>query len=384
MADKRDYYEVLGVQKGASEDELKKAFRKLAKQYHPDLHPGDKEAEEKFKEVNEAYEVLSDPEKRSRYDQFGHAGVDPNYGGGAGAGGFGGFGDMGDIFDSIFSGFGFGSGGGRAANPNAPRRGADIRANLTIDFMEACTGKKVKMKYPRSESCPDCNGTGAAAGTSPKTCPDCHGTGTVRISQRTPFGNISQTTTCSRCGGKGRVVDNPCRTCSGHGMVKKTIERDIDIPAGIDDGQTLRVAGEGNRGTNGGPSGDLHINITVRPDPIFERDGYDVWTDIPITYAQATLGDEITVPTVGGKVKYTVPEGTQNNTVFRLKGKGIKRLNRSDYGDHYVRINVEVPRNLTRDQKEKLREFEASLNEKNYAKRNTFKDKLEKIKDIFK
>ncbi|WP_294489590.1 molecular chaperone DnaJ [uncultured Ruminococcus sp.] len=386
MADKRDYYEVLGVQKGASEDELKKAFRKLAKQYHPDLHPGDKEAEEKFKEVNEAYEVLSDPEKRSRYDQFGHAGVDPNYGGGAGAGagGFGGFGDMGDIFDSIFSGFGFGSGGGRAANPNAPRRGADIRANLTIDFMEACTGKKVKIKYARNEPCPDCNGTGAAAGTSPKTCPDCHGTGTVRISQRTPFGNISQTATCTRCGGKGRVVDNPCRTCSGQGMVKKTVERDIDIPAGIDDGQTLRVAGEGHRGTNGGPNGDLHISISVKPDPIFERDGYDVWTDIPITYAQATLGDEITVPTVGGKVKYTVPEGTQNNTVFRLKGKGIKRLNRSDYGDHYVRISVEVPRNLTREQKEKLREFEASLNEKNYAKRNSFKDKLEKIKDIFK
>ena len=386
MADKRDYYEVLGVQKGASEDELKKAFRKLAKQYHPDLHPGDKEAEEKFKEVNEAYEVLSDPEKRSRYDQFGHAGVDPNYGGGAGAGagGFGGFGDMGDIFDSIFSGFGFGSGGGRAANPNAPRRGADIRANLTIDFMEACTGKKVKIKYARNEPCPDCNGTGAAAGTSPKTCPDCHGTGTVRISQRTPFGNISQTATCTRCGGKGRVVDNPCRTCSGQGMVKKTVERDIDIPAGIDDGQTLRVAGEGHRGTNGGPNGDLHISISVKPDPIFERDGYDVWTDIPITYAQATLGDEITVPTVGGKVKYTVPEGTQNNTVFRLKGKGIKRLNRSDYGDHYVRISVEVPRNLTREQKEKLREFEASLNEKNYAKRNSFRDKLEKIKDIFK
>ncbi|HCJ40198.1 MAG TPA: molecular chaperone DnaJ, partial [Ruminococcus sp.] len=297
---------------------------------------------------------------------------------------FGGFGDMGDIFDSIFSGFGFGSGGGRAANPNAPRRGADIRANLTIDFMEACTGKKVKIKYARNEPCPDCNGTGAAAGTSPKTCPDCHGTGTVRISQRTPFGNISQTATCTRCGGKGRVVDTPCRTCSGQGMVKKTVERDIDIPAGIDDGQTLRVAGEGHRGTNGGPNGDLHISISVKPDPIFERDGYDVWTDIPITYAQATLGDEITVPTVGGKVKYTVPEGTQNNTVFRLKGKGIKRLNRSDYGDHYVRISVEVPRNLTREQKEKLREFEASLNEKNYAKRNSFRDKLEKIKDIFK
>lgn len=381
MAEKRDYYEVLGVQKGASEDELKKAFRKMAKQYHPDLHPGDKECEERFKEVNEAYEVLSDPDKRARYDQFGHAGVDPNYGGaGAGGAGFGGFGDMGDIFDSIFGGFGFG-GGSRSANPNAPRRGSDIRANIVIDFMEACKGKKVKMKFARSEQCPDCHGSGAAAGTSPKTCPDCHGSGQVRVTQRTPFGNISQTTVCSRCGGKGKIVDTPCRTCNGQGNVKKQVERDIDIPAGIDDGQTLRVGGEGHAGTNGGPNGDLHINVTVRPDPIFERDGYDVWTEIPLTYAQATLGDEITVPTVEGKVKYNVPEGTQTGTVFRLKGKGVKKLNRNDHGDHYVRVYIEVPKNLNKDQQEKLREFEKSLGEKNYAKRKTFFDRL---KDRFK
>ena len=203
----------------------------------------------------------------------------------------------------------------------------------------------------------------------------------VRITQRTPFGNIAQTTTCSRCGGKGQIIDNPCHTCNGQGRVKKVSEKEINVPAGIDDGQTLRVGGEGNCGINGGPNGDLHINITVRPDPIFERDGYDVWTEIPLTYAQATLGDEITVPTVDGKVKYTVPEGTQTGTVFRLRGKGIKKVNRNDHGDHYVRVTVEVPRNLTKEQKEKLRDYEKSLGEKNYAKRKTFFDKL---KDKFK
>ncbi|MBR1562452.1 MAG: molecular chaperone DnaJ [Ruminococcus sp.] len=378
MADnKRDYYEVLGVSKGASDDELKKAFRKLAKQYHPDLHPGDKEAEEKFKEVNEAYEVLSDADKRARYDQFGHAGVDPSYGGGAGAGGFGGFGDMGDIFDSIFGGFG-GFGGGRRANPNSPRRGEDVKASVIIDFMEACKGKSVNIKVNRAEKCTACGGSGAEAGSSPKTCPDCNGTGSVRITQRTPFGNIAQTTTCNRCRGKGKIVDNPCRVCGGVGRVRSTVEKTVDVPAGIDDGQTLRVSGEGNGGYNGGPNGDLHINVTVRPDPLFERDGYDVWTDIPLTYTQATLGDEITVPTVDGKVTYKVPEGTQTGTVFRLRGKGIKKINRPDHGDHYVRVNIEVPKNLTKEQKVKLKEFEQSLSDKNYAKRSTFFDKLKK------
>ena len=283
--------------------------------------------------------------------------------------------------DGFSGGFGGGFGGGRSANPNAPRRGEDIRANVVLDFMEACKGKTVKLRINRAEKCPDCHGTGAAAGSSPKTCPDCHGTGTVRITQRTPFGNIAQTTTCSRCGGKGQIIDNPCHTCNGQGRVKKVSEKEINVPAGIDDGQTLRVGGEGNCGINGGPNGDLHINITVRPDPIFERDGYDVWTEIPLTYAQATLGDEITVPTVDGKVKYTVPEGTQTGTVFRLRGKGIKKVNRNDHGDHYVRVTVEVPRNLTKEQKEKLRDYEKSLGEKNYAKRKTFFDKL---KDKFK
>ncbi len=375
MADKRDYYEVLGVSKGASDDELKKAFRKLAKQYHPDLHPGDKAAEEKFKEINEAYEVLSDKDKRARYDQFGHAGVDPNYGGGAGAGGFGGFGDMGDIFDSIFSGFG-GFGGGRRADPNAPRRGEDVKANVIIDFMDACKGKTVTVRVNRAQRCTACGGSGAEAGSAPKTCPDCNGRGTVRVTQRTPFGNIAQTTTCNRCHGKGKIVENPCKVCQGQGRIRGSVEKEIDVPAGVDDGQILRVAGEGSSGINGGPNGDLHITVTVRPDPLFERDGYDVWTEIPLTYTQATLGDEITVPTVEGKVTYKVPEGTQTGTVFRLRGKGIKKINRPDHGDHYVKVNIEVPKNLTKDQKQKLKEFEQSLSDKNYAKRSTFFDKL--------
>ncbi len=375
MADKRDYYEVLGVSKGASDDELKKAFRKLAKQYHPDLHPGDKQAEEKFKEVNEAYEVLSDKDKRARYDQFGHAGVDPNYGGGAGAGGFGGFGDMGDIFDSIFGGFG-GFGGSRRADPNAPRRGEDIKANVIIDFMDACKGKTVTVRVNRAQRCTACGGSGAEPGSSPKTCPDCNGRGTVRVTQRTPFGNIAQTTTCNRCHGKGRIIEKPCKVCQGQGRVRGSFEKEIDVPAGVDDGQILRVAGEGSSGINGGPNGDLHITVTVRPDPLFERDGYDVWTDIPLTYTQATLGDEITVPTVDGKVTYKVPEGTQSGTVFRLRGKGIKKINRPDHGDHYVRVNIEVPKNLTKDQKQKLKDFEQSLSDNNYAKRSSFFDKL--------
>lgn len=384
MADKRDYYEVLGVQKGATDDELKKAFRKMAKKYHPDLHPGDKECEEKFKEVNEAYEVLSDPDKRSRYDQFGHAGVDPNFGAGpsgsgfSGFSGFGGFGDMGDIFDSIFGGFG---GGGSRSNPNAPRRGEDLRANVTIDFMEACKGKKVKVKYSRAEQCSECHGSGAAPGTGAKTCPVCNGSGQERVTQRTPFGNISSTRTCSRCGGKGKVIENPCKKCNGAGRVKTPVEKEIGIPAGIDDGQILRAAGEGNCGTNGGPNGDLHIVVTVRPDPIFERDGYNVWTEIPITYAQAALGAEIVVPTVDGKIKYTVPEGTQNGTTFRMRGKGIKRRGGNTRGDHYVKVNIEIPKSLTKDQQEKLKAFDNSLNEKNYAKRKSF---FEKLKDKFK
>lgn len=377
MADKRDYYEVLGVAKGASDDELKKAYRKLAKQYHPDLHPDDKECEAKFKEINEAYEVLSDSDKRAKYDQFGHAGVDPSYGGGAGGyGGFGGFGDVSDIFESFFGGFG---GSRRSANPNAPRRGGNISANINIDFMEACKGKAVEIKINRMETCSECHGTGAASGTAPTTCPECHGTGAVNVQQRTPFGVIQTQKTCSRCGGKGRINNNPCKKCSGQGRTRTGSTKKVEIPAGIDDGQTLKVAGGGDAGLNGGPSGDLLINVTVRPDPIFERDGFDVWTDIPITFTQAALGDEIIVPTIDGKVKYNVPSGTQNATVFRLRDKGIKRY--GGRGDHYVRVSVEVPKNLTKEQEKLLREFDTSLGNSNYQKRQSFFDKLkEKFK----
>ncbi len=378
---KRDYYEVLGVTKGASEDEIKKAFRKLAKQYHPDLHPGDKDCEEKFKEVNEAYEVLSDPDKKSRYDQFGHAGVDPNFGAGAGAGGFGGFGgfsDISDIFEGFFGGFG---GSSRRANPNAPRRGQDISASVTIEFMEACKGKRISIRINRLEKCPECGGSGSEKGSSVKTCTECHGTGRVQVQQRTPFGAITSEQVCSRCGGKGKIIERPCPECSGRGSVRKAVTREIDIPAGINNGQTLRVSGAGDCGVNGGANGDLNVTVYVKSDKMFERDGYDIWTEVPITYAQATLGAEITVPTIDGKVKYTVPAGTQTHTVFRLKGKGIKKLNRSDFGDHYVRVMVEIPKNLTKEQENRLREFDKALSDKNYQNRETF---FSKLKDMFK
>lgn len=383
MADKRDYYDVLGIKKGCTEEELKKAYRTSAKQYHPDLNQDDKTAEAKFKEVSEAYEVLSDATKRERYDQFGHAGVDPSYGGGGYGGGGGGFGggfggDMSDILEGFFGGS---FGGGRSANPNAPRRGQDIRANINIDFMEACKGKKIEVRINRMDKCSDCNGTGAKTGTTSKTCSDCNGTGSIKVAQRTPFGMISQAKTCPRCSGKGKIIDSPCPKCSGAGRARTVATRDIEIPAGIDDGQTLQVKGQGDCGLNGGPSGDLNVSVTVRPDPIFERrNGYDIWTEVPITYTQATLGDEITVPTIDGKMKYSVTEGTQPGTVFRMKNKGVKKINRSDRGDHYVQVIVEVPSNLTKKQQDLLREFESSLGDKNYEKQKNFFDK---IKDKF-
>ncbi len=383
MADERDYYEVLGVQKGASDDELKKSFKKLARKYHPDLHPDDKECEEKFKELNKAYEVLSDPEKRQRYDQFGHAGVDPNYGGGGFSGGFnaGGYGDMGDIFEDLFGGiFGGGSRRSSRSNVNAPRRGGDIKANVNISFMEACEGKKHEMKISHMEKCPECNGTGAQKGTAPQTCPDCNGRGTVDIAQRTPFGTITSKTTCSRCSGKGKIIGTPCSKCSGTSRVRVEKTISVDIPAGIDDGMILRVGGQGDSGLNGGPNGDLNVVVSVRPHPIFTRDGFDVHCEIPITYTQAVLGDEITVPTIDGKVKYNIAEGTQTGTVFRLKGKGIKKIRRSDRGDQYVKISIEVPKNLTEKQKAALKEYEKAMSESetetHYDKRKTFFDKL--------
>ncbi len=378
MADKRDYYEVLGLSKSASDADIKKAYRTLAKKYHPDLHPDDATATEKMQEVNEAYEVLSDPDKKARYDQFGHAGVDPSYGGGAGGSGFGGFGDVSDIFDSIFGGFG-GFGGSRSASANAPRKGQDIRTSVTISFMEACMGKKCEIRVNRFERCSECSGTGAAPGTTHETCPECNGRGNVNVATRTPFGVISQTKTCTKCQGKGKVVKTPCAHCSGQGRIKVTKTISVDVPAGIDNGQVIAVRNGGDCGSNGGPNGDINITVYVKSDRYFERDGYNVHCEVPITYAQAVLGDEISVPTITGSVKCTIPEGTQNGTVMRLRGKGIKRLNRSDYGDQLITINVEIPKNLSKKQRELLKDFDDSLNDKNYVKRQSFFEKLKSM-----
>ena len=380
--EKRDYYEVLGVDKSVSDDELKKAYRKAAKKYHPDLHPGDAEAEKNFKEVNEAYEVLSDKEKKARDDQFGHAGVDPNFGaGGFGGGGFGGgfgdFGDLGDIFGSIFGG---GFGGGQRRNPNAPRRGNDTAATINLSFEEAAKGCEKTVKVTKIDNCKDCGGSGAEKGSEAKTCPVCHGSGQVSSAQRTPFGVMQTQRVCDHCRGSGKIIDKPCRTCAGKGRIRHTVEQNVKVPAGIDDGQVINLRGGGDAGVNGGPSGDLRINVNVRPHPIFERSGFDVFCEIPITFTQAALGDEITVPTLDGKVKFTIHEGTQPNDEFKLKGKGIQRLNYSGKGDQYVKVIVEVPKDLSKAQKDKLKEFDKACDEKNYKKQKTF---AEKIKNLF-
>ncbi len=367
MADKRDYYEVLGVSKGASDDEIKKAYRKKAKEYHPDLHPGDAEAEAKFKEANEAYEVLSDSQKKARYDQFGHAGVDPNYGAGGGnpfGGGFGGFGgdgmefDLGDIFGSFFGG---GFGGGRQSNPNGPRRGEDVQARVTISFEEAAKGCKRSIDISRVDTCSECHGSGAKAGSSPKTCPDCGGRGFVNVQQRTAFGVISTQKSCPKCSGKGRVIDDPCVKCRGTGRVSTKTSVEVNIPAGIDDRQIFTVSGAGNAGVNGGPKGDLEVAVFVRPHSHFERDGYNVWLEQRISYTQAALGDNIRIPTLDGDVKFDIPAGTQSGTVFSLKGKGIQILNGRGRGDQLVRVIVDVPKSLSHRQKEILMEFEKEL-----------------------
>ncbi len=377
---KRDYYEVLGVNKGASDDEIKKAYRKAARQYHPDLHPDDKEAEAKFKECNEAYEVLSDPDKKARYDQFGFAGVDPNYG--AGQGGFGGgFGggfdgdiDLGDIFSTIFGGGGGGFGGfGGARNPNAPRKGRDIQSAVTITFEEAAKGCKKTIEIPRVEDCSKCHGTGAAEGTSPKTCPDCQGRGVINVQQRTAFGVMSTQRPCTRCGGKGKIVDNPCPKCQGKGKVRTRNKIEVDIPAGIDNRQVVNMRGSGDSGINGGPSGDLKIVINVRKHKEFERDGYDIWYNKHVSIVEATLGAELRVPTLDGDVKYTMPAGTQPGEVFKLKGKGIQRLNGVGKGDLYVKVIVDIPTGLNNEQKELLKKFDSSyVPPKNGGKKNFF------------
>ncbi len=379
MAEKRDYYEVLGVEKSASESELKSAYRKLAKKYHPDLNKDNKEAEEKFKEVNEAYEVLSNSDKRQKYDQFGHAGVDPNFGAGYGGAYGGGFGfedfDLGDIFGSFFGG---GFGGGSSARRNAPTRGESIRTSVVLSFEEAAFGCTKEVSITKTEKCSECSGTGAEKGTTAETCSNCHGTGTVKTTRRTPLGMVSSSSACPNCRGSGKIIKSPCKKCAGTGKERVTKKLSVNIPAGIDDGQTVSLRGEGSAGSNGGPNGDVLITVSVRPHHILNRDGTSITCEVPITFTQATLGDEIEVPTLDGKVKLPIPEGTETGKVFRLRGKGVPVLNSSRRGDQFVRVNIEVPKNLTKKQKELLRDFAKSIGEENYTERKSFFEKLKR------
>ena len=373
MADKRDYYEVLGINKGADEAEIKKAYRGLAKKYHPDLHPGDAEAEAKFKEINEAYDVLSDADKKAKYDQYGHAAFDPTagagYGGGYG-GGFGDFGDIGDIFSSFFGG---GFGGSSGARKNAPTRGEDIGVRISISFEEAAFGAKKDISYNRIQKCEDCGGSGAAKGTHAETCKVCGGAGQRRVTQRIGGMAFQTTTACDNCRGTGKVIKTPCTGCKGTGYVKVTKKVGVTIPAGIDDGGRIALRGMGCDGRNGGPTGDVILTVNVKNHSIFERDGYDIFCEVPITVTEATLGAEIDVPTLEGNQKYTIPDGTQPGTRFTLKQKGIPYINNPNKrGDLVFTVNVEIPKSLNKDQREKMRAFAESCKESNYTKKQGF------------
>ena len=377
MADKRDYYEVLGLKKGASEEEIKKAFRKMAMKYHPDRNPGDKKAEEKFKEVNEAYSVLSDADKKAKYDRFGFAGVDPSQGfGGSGAGGFGGFGGFDgfeDIFGDIFGSFG---GGATSRRANQPRKGRDLQKAISITFEEAAFGCKKTVSLNKYVTCPTCKGDGAKPGTSKKTCPKCGGTGQVQTFQRTPFGQFQSVTSCDQCGGTGSVIETPCPDCGATGRIKKNVSITVDIPAGVDNESVIPIRGQGEPGYNGGPAGDLYIVLNVKPHSMFKRNGADLYLDIPISFDQAALGAEITVPTLEGKVKYKIPSGTQPGTKFRLKEKGVKYLRREAKGDLYVTVNLEIPTKLNGKQKKAIEAMAKEVTEDCYQKKSSFTDKI--------
>lgn len=375
MAEKRDYYEVLGVQKGADEATIKKAYRTLAKKYHPDMNPGDKKAEAMFKEVNEAYDVLSDPEKKAKYDQFGHAAFDPaaggSYSGGGGFGGFGDFGDLGDIFGSFFGG-GFG-GGSSSQRRNSAQRGEDISARVSITFEEAVFGAKKDVSYNRIQKCPDCDGSGAAKGTKPETCTACGGSGQRRVTQRLGGMAFQSTTTCDACRGTGKIIKSPCQNCRGTGYIKVNKKLTVTIPAGIDDGERIALRGQGCDGRNGGSAGDLIITVNVRKHSIFERDGYNIYCEVPITVAEATLGAEIDVPTLEGNQKFTIPEGTQPGTQFTLRQKGIPYVNNSTRrGDLVFAVNIEIPKGLNERQKDQMRAFADACGESNYSKKSGF------------
>ncbi len=379
---KRDYYEVLGVSKTATQDELKKAYRKLARKYHPDLNKDNPEAAEKFKECNEAYSVLSDEQKRAQYDQFGPEAFENGGMGGPGAGGFGGFGGFGgsgmeDIFDMFFGGQGR---GGRSNNAG-PQRGADLRYDMEISFEEAAFGVEKEISLKRAERCEHCHGEGAEPGSKVETCPECHGSGYVRFTQNTMFGQMVNERPCSRCHGEGKIISDPCRECRGTGTVKKTKKLKVKIPAGVDNGSRLRVGGEGEAGLKGGPSGDLYVYLYVKPHKFFERDGTTVLCEVPINIVQATLGAEIKVPTLDGQVTMKVPEGTQPGKVMRLKGKGIPSLRGGSRGDQLVRMKVVVPTKLTDKQKDALQKF-ADISKDNINPEE--KSFLNKVKDFFK
>jgi molecular chaperone DnaJ len=374
MAEKRDYYEVLGLQKGASDDEIKKAYRKLAMKYHPDRNPGDKNAEEKFKEINEAYAVLSDPDKKSKYDRFGHAGVDPNAGfGGGGFSDFGGFGGFEDIFD-MFNGA-FGGGSRRSQTRNGPKKGRDLQKAITIDFTEAIFGCKKEIEITKDVTCKKCGGEGTAPGTSKHTCDKCGGTGQVSQVSQTPFGTFQNVTTCDKCGGTGKIIDKPCPDCHGKGTIRKRVKIKVDIPAGVDNDNVIPLRGQGEPGQNGGPAGDLYIVINVRPHSIYKRNGDDLYMDLPITFDQAALGGKVKVPGFNETYTYTLSPGTQTGSNFRLKGKGVRDPNTGRYGDLYVKVVVEVPTKLSSKEKKAIKQMAEQLSPDAYPKKSRF-DKI--------